>query len=94
MLKYPSRKYYQTQKSPGSKRYVAFVDSIPSAGHDVIYIVPGKGEKEFPPMEASDTHITNGKYQFEVDPETGFISRLFDTENLVDVFKGQAYKFH
>jgi alpha-mannosidase len=86
----PIQEVLSDAEVPWQKRYVAWVDTIPAAGHDVLYVKPGAGKIEFPSMEASDTSITNGRYDLKVDPETGYISQLFDTKNLIDVFRGEA----
>jgi len=73
------------------RQRIVFIADLPALGYRVYYNVDSKQKCE-PPRElkASVNGIENEWLRLEIDPSTGYFSRLYDKKNGVDVFKGDA----
>jgi len=73
------------------RQRIVFIADLPALGYRVYYNVDSKQKCE-PPRElkASVNGIENEWLRLEIDPLTGYFSRLYDKKNGVDVFKGDA----
>jgi alpha-mannosidase len=83
----------QTVRSEAAARRrnrICFVADLPPMGYQVYRVAPRPGAEEQAPVEAGDTWAQNGRFRLEIDPETGFLARLYDRKKSFEVLGGVA----
>ena len=84
----------QSQATANGRHRVSFLAKLPSLGYRV-YKLYSKLEKQVVKNEgikATDTTLENDRFKLEINPETGWISSLYDKEKEHEVFTGPAAK--
>ncbi|MBM7582317.1 alpha-mannosidase [Caldicoprobacter guelmensis] len=69
---------------------ISFVADLPSMGYRTYRLFNKKATVRFDNIKANTYCMENGRLRLEIDPETGYISSLYDKIMGVEVFKGQA----
>ena len=69
---------------------LAFTADLPALGYRVYRLQPSGTPGEFTTVQATDNTLENSRFRLEIDPATGFVSRLFDKQVNVEVFGGPA----
>ncbi|TCP29464.1 alpha-mannosidase [Scopulibacillus darangshiensis] len=83
----------QTVKShatAGGRYRLSFIAKLPPLGYRVYKLKRMSSKKMFAPIKANDYTLENGNYRVEVDPETGFITSLYDINNKMEILDGPA----
>lgn len=73
-----------------SRVRLSFTADLPALGYRTYRLLPVGGPAEFPTVQASDAVLENGRFRLEFDPDTGFISSLYDKQEDLNVFAGPA----
>ncbi|MEM2027950.1 MAG: glycoside hydrolase family 38 C-terminal domain-containing protein, partial [Candidatus Bathyarchaeia archaeon] len=74
------------------RQRIVFIAEAPALGYRVYYNTSGRSAHlHKDEMYASENALENKWFRLEVDPSTGYISRLYDKVNGVKVFGGDAY---
>ena len=68
---------------------LAFAATLPPLGYRVYHVVP-HAAVAFAPLAAGETWMENDRLRLEIDPETGFIQRLFDKAHGFEVLRAPA----
>lgn len=74
------------------RQRILFIADIPAFGYRV-YHNTGRKDNASPPygeIIASDSFLENEWFRLEVDPSNGYIKRLYDKKNKVEVFSGDS----
>ena len=69
---------------------LAFTADLPALGYRVYRLQPSGTPGQFTTVQATDSTLENSRFRLEIDPATGFVSRLFDKRVNVEVFGGPA----
>ncbi|MEM3715912.1 MAG: glycoside hydrolase family 38 C-terminal domain-containing protein [Candidatus Bathyarchaeia archaeon] len=73
------------------RQRIVFIAEVPALGYRVYYNTSGKGvHSSRNEMRYSENSLENKWFRLEVNPSTGYISRLYDKMNGVEVFNGDA----
>ena len=74
------------------RQRVVFIAEVPPLGYMVYHNISEKSAlSSTRKLLASENMLENEWFRLEVDPSTGYISRLYDKRNKVEVFNGRAY---
>lgn len=65
----------------GSRGRIAFRASVPPLGHRVYHLLPGSPSPDPGPVAADDTSLENEHLRLVVDPDTGWLSSLYDKDS-------------
>ncbi|HET7658395.1 MAG TPA: glycoside hydrolase family 38 C-terminal domain-containing protein [Bacillales bacterium] len=80
----------QSRATSGGRYRLSFIAELPSLGYRV-YKILRKGQKQsFRSIKATDHSLENQKYRVEIDPETGFVTSLYDKEKNLELFERPA----
>jgi alpha-mannosidase len=80
----------QSRATTNGRYRVSFMADLPSMGYRVYKLVKREPTKVFEPMNATDTMMENDEYRVEIDPQTGFVTSLYDKEKGVELLAGPA----
>ncbi|MCZ7575222.1 MAG: hypothetical protein M5U01_42270 [Ardenticatenaceae bacterium] len=69
---------------------LSFIADLPPIGYRVYRVLPGSASSEVQPIQATDTSLENDRYRLELDPNTGWISSLYDKKKQFQLFRGAA----
>ena len=69
---------------------LSFSVDLPALGYRVYRLRPTGMAGEFPSVEASSTVLESASFRLIIDPETGYVSHLFDKRTQVEVFSQAA----
>ncbi|MET7433243.1 MULTISPECIES: alpha-mannosidase [Streptomyces] len=69
----------------GSRRRLAFRAEVPPLGYRVYRVLPGESSPGSAPVRATDAVLENDHLLVEVDPSTGWLRRLYDKDNGVEL---------
>ncbi|MCX8170965.1 MAG: glycosyl hydrolase-related protein, partial [Candidatus Bathyarchaeota archaeon] len=73
------------------RQRIVFIAEVPALGYRVYHNTPEKGSRlSKGEIYASENALENRWLRLEVDPSTGYISRLYDKKSGVEVFSGKA----
>jgi alpha-mannosidase len=75
-----------------SRVRISFTADLPALGYRVYRLRPSGTRGNFTTVEATEITLENEYLRLEIDPETGYVQRLFDKRAQIDVFNGQAAK--
>lgn len=78
----------QSQATAGGRYRVSFIADLPPLGYRVYKIVKQKSNKTFPSIKANDHTLENDTHRVEIDPETGFVTSLYDKNKKVELLEG------
>jgi alpha-mannosidase len=84
---------YQTVQShatAGGRHRVSFVAELPAMGYRVYKILKQTSNKTFATIKANDTTLENDTYRVEIDPNTGFVTSLYDKNKNLELLDGPA----
>jgi alpha-mannosidase len=85
--------HQQVQSSTITNRVrLSFMADLPALGYRTYRLQPEGNSLAAPTVEATNTSLENDRLRLEFDPETGYIAKLFDKQEHVDVFSGAAAK--
>ncbi|SEN40510.1 alpha-mannosidase [Lihuaxuella thermophila] len=79
----------QSHATAGRNR-ICFIADLPPMGYRVYKIRLQKEKESFPTVHADNHSLENDRYRIEIDPSTGFLTRLFDKEKKLDLLAGPA----
>jgi alpha-mannosidase len=71
---------------------LSFTADLPALGYRTYRLLPQGEPVEFSTVNASDTVLENERFRLEFDPQTGYITTLYDKLTEVNVFQGEAAK--
>ena len=82
--------HVQSHATAGGRARIAFVADLPAAGYRVFRL--GEGPRSTHPgdVQATDTTLENGALRLVFDPETGFLTSLYDKVAETEVLAGPA----
>jgi len=80
----------QSHATSGGRFRVSFIADLPSMGYRVYKLIKSETSKEFETITATDTVLENDTFRVEIDPETGFVTSLFDKDKEIELFEGPA----
>lgn len=80
----------QSWATAGGRYRMSFVAELPAMGYRVYKIKKQASRKQFQAIEASDHKLENATYRVEIDPETGFVTSLFDKNKNIELLDGPA----
>lgn len=69
---------------------ISFIADLPPMGYRVYKIRRQEEKETFPTVKADDHSLENEHYRVEIDPETGFVTSLFDKEKKLELLAGPA----
>ncbi len=73
------------------RRRFCFIADLPPLGYRVYRVKPGAAHLQTSRRDISRaTHLENDRFRLELDPTTGFVTRLRDKQNGVEVLAGAA----
>ncbi|MCD6089607.1 alpha-mannosidase [Candidatus Bathyarchaeota archaeon] len=74
-----------------SRQRIVFIADVPPLGYRVYWKVnDGRKASTIRSLSSSETYLENDWLRLEIDPKTGYIRRLYDKRNEVEVFCGPA----
>ena len=83
--------FQQMQSTTVTRRVrLSFSVDLPALGYRVYRLRPTGMAGEFPSVEASSTVLESASFRLIIDPETGYVSHLFDKRTQVEVFSQAA----
>ncbi len=80
----------QPQATARGRNRLSFVADVPSMGYRVYRVASRPSEEDLPPVRADGTWAENERFRVEIDPETGFVTSLYDREKRFEVLAGPA----
>ncbi|WP_028611362.1 alpha-mannosidase [Paenibacillus harenae] len=82
----------QPLATAGGRFRISFIADLPPMGYRVYKLLPEsqKPRDGVQPLKANDYAMENDRFRLEFDPQTGYISSLFDKKAQNEVFKGDA----
>jgi alpha-mannosidase len=88
--------HQQVQSSTITSRVrLSFMADLPALGYRTYRLIPEGAEgigAITETVQATDTSLENDRFRLEFDPQTGWISRLYDKQAAVEVFSNAAAK--
>ncbi|WP_274650804.1 alpha-mannosidase [Paenibacillus humicola] len=79
----------QPEATSGGRFRLSFIADLPPMGYRVYKVLPeSKEARAGEPIAATDVSLENDSLRVEFDPETGFITSLFDKKANYEVFRG------
>ena len=84
----------QSLATSKGRHRLSFLAQLPSLGYRVykLYTEQEKSTVHQPGIQATDSTLENDSFKLTIDPETGWISSLFDKNKEHEVFSGPAAK--
>ncbi|MFB5663457.1 alpha-mannosidase [Alteribacillus sp. HJP-4] len=80
----------QSQATAKGRSRLSFIAHLPSLGYRVYKIVNRRSELHEKPMHAGSTRMENDRFRVEFDPETGYMTSLFDKHKKFEVLKNDS----
>ena len=71
---------------------LSFTADLPALGYRVYRLRPQGVPGSFTTVQASDGVLENGRFRLEIDTETGYVASLYDKQDNLQVFSGDAAK--
>ncbi|MCV9884548.1 alpha-mannosidase [Metabacillus halosaccharovorans] len=82
----------QSQATANGRNRLSFIAKLPAMGYRVYKVVSNSKPKQVEPIKANDYSLENNRFQLEFDPNSGFITSLYDKQKQYEVFTGDAAK--
>jgi alpha-mannosidase len=82
----------QSRATSRGRYRVSFVADLPPMGYRTYRLIPEGTRPDVPPVEATDTTMENDRFRLVFDPETGYITQLYDKQRGIDLFLSDAAK--
>ncbi|GAB2566572.1 alpha-mannosidase [Gracilibacillus alcaliphilus] len=80
----------QSHATANGRNRLSFTAEVPAMGYRVYKVVSNEKREVFPPIKANDYVLENSRHRLEFNPETGFISSLYDKEKQYELLAGEA----
>lgn len=80
----------QSAATSGGRYRLSFIAELPPLGYRVYKILKNQQKQSYRPIKATDHMLENSQYRVEIDPETGFVTSLYDKEKNLELFEGPA----
>ncbi|HET7628122.1 MAG TPA: glycoside hydrolase family 38 C-terminal domain-containing protein [Bacillales bacterium] len=80
----------QSRATAGGRFRLSFVADLPPFGYRVYKLLRGEKGKTFPSIKANDHTLENEQYRVEIEPETGFVTSLYDKHKNLELLDGPA----
>jgi alpha-mannosidase len=82
----------QSKATAGGRFRLSFIAELPPLGYRVYKLLKGGGQKKesFPALKATDNAMENDRYRIEIDPNTGFVTSLYDKQKNLELLDGPA----
>jgi alpha-mannosidase len=80
----------QSWATTRGRNRLSFIADLPPLGYRVYRVASRPAETTVAPIEASDTVLENDRFRLEIDPQTGYISSLYDKQYRLNVFRDAA----
>ncbi|MFS0613449.1 alpha-mannosidase [Lederbergia ruris] len=78
----------QSQATAGGRYRISFIADLPSLGYKVYKMKKQPPTKKFEVVEADDRKLENDSILIKFDPETGYITSLFDKKKGIELLEG------
>ncbi|WP_078431895.1 alpha-mannosidase [Metabacillus halosaccharovorans] len=82
----------QSQATANGRNRLSFIAKLPAMGYRVYKVVSNSKPKQVEPIKANDYSLENNRFRLEFDPNSGFITSLYDKQKQYEVFTGDAAK--
>lgn len=84
----------QSHATANGRNRLSFTADLPPMGYRVYKVVsePTQPAKTFAPLKANDYAMENQRFRIEFNPESGYISSLYDKKEDFEVLKGEGAK--
>jgi len=82
----------QSHATANGRNRLSFIAKLPAMGYRVYKVVSNAKPKQFEAIKANDYCLENDRFRLEFDPNSGFITSLYDKQNQYEVFTGDAAK--
>ncbi|WP_226529210.1 alpha-mannosidase [Metabacillus niabensis] len=82
----------QSQATANGRNRLSFIAKLPAMGYRVYKVISNSKPKQFEPIKANDFSLENNRFRLEFDPNSGFITSLYDKQKQYEVFTGDAAK--
>lgn len=80
----------QSQATAGGRYRLSFIADLPPMGYRVYKTLKHEQKQTFPGIKANDHTLENDLYRVEIDPETGFVTSLYDKQKNFELLDGPA----
>jgi len=80
----------QSHATAGGRYRLSFIAELPALGYRVYKVRKKKATQIFESIQANDYMMENDTYRFEIDPETGYVTSLYDKHKKLELLDGPA----
>lgn len=82
----------QSKATAKGRNRLSFIADLPPLGYRTYRVLSRPAPIDTQPVKASDTTLENDRFRLQIDPQTGYISSLYDKREQTEVFIDEAAK--